>query len=403
MNRLLITNVRIIRQNSISPGQVLVEDGKIFGLGIADTPKAHANTEIFDGRGCYLSPGFIDLHNHGRLGCDVMDSTEASMERIARGQAEHGVTGFLAGTSTISWEKIPPALGFLSSYCRKEPPPAAQNRGLNAQGQAVCLGIYSEGNFFSREKRGAHNPDWLKSSITAEDVDTVLQAAGGALKVVALSPELPGAVKAIERLTAAGIAVSAAHTNAAYTEAMAGINAGITLSTHTFNGMRSLHHQEPGILGAVLEDSRVSCELIADGIHLHKSILSLVYKLKGPDKIILISDSVAPNGLPEGNYGTGERKVTLSGGAIRLEDGRLAGSCLSLDRAVRNMVNLGGASLPQAVQMASHNPAQILGLDSRKGSIDPGKDADLVLFDDEIRVRGVFIGGNLYNSKPLLT
>jgi N-acetylglucosamine-6-phosphate deacetylase len=265
------------------------------------------------------------------------------------------------------------------------------------------LGIYSEGNFFSQEKRGAHNPAWLKSSIEAEDMDAVLNAAGSALKVLALSPELAGAAEAIQRLAKAGIAVSAAHTNAAYAQAMAGINAGITLATHTFNGMRSLHHQEPGILGAVLNDSRVSCELIADGIHLHPSILSLVYKLKGPDNIILISDSVAPNGLPEGVYEAEGRKVTLSGGAIRLEDGRLAGSCLSLDGAVRNMVKLGGISLPEAVQMASRNPARILGLESQKGSIEPGKDADLVLFDDEIWVQGVFIGGNRYKPKPLLT
>jgi N-acetylglucosamine-6-phosphate deacetylase len=395
MKRLLITNVRIVLPDSITHGSVLVQDGKIAGI-VDPAAKAAVDTEIFDGRGHYLAPGFIDLHNHGRLGADVMDCTEASMEKIARGQAEHGVTGFLAGAYTASWEKSLEALEFLAAYYGKaqDAAPCTQSR---------CLGIYSESFFFSMEKRGAHDPHYLRSSMKPEELDAVMEAAGPALKILALSPELPGAAEAIERLTKAGIAVSAAHTNAVYTQAVAGINAGITLSTHTFNGMRGLHHQEPGILGAVLNDDRVSCELIADGIHLHGTILPLVYKLKGPDRIVLISDSVASSGLPDGNYEMEGRRLVVSQGAVRLEDGRLAGSCLSLDGAVRNMVNLGGASLPEAVRMASRNPARILGLGSQKGSIEPGKDADLVLFDDALQVQGAFIGGNLYKSKSLLT
>ena len=198
------------------------------------------------------------------------------------------------------------------------------------------LGVYSEGNFFSVEKRGAHNPAYLKTSL-------------------------------------------------------AGINAGITLATHTFNGMRGLSHQEPGILGAVLDDNRVSCELIADGIHLDPVILSLVYKLKGPDRIILISDSMASSGLPDGHYNFDRRVEIVRDNAIWLEDGRLAGSILSLDKSILNMVRLGGLSLCHAVRAASLNPARVLGLDRQKGSIAPGKDADLVLFDEDINVKKVFI------------
>jgi N-acetylglucosamine-6-phosphate deacetylase len=214
------------------------------------------------------------------------------------------------------------------------------------------------------------------------------------LRVFALSPELPGALEAITALRGKGIVVSAAHSNAIYAEALEGINRGITLSTHTFNGMRSLHHQEPGIVGAVLNDDRVYCEIIADGIHLDPVILSLVLKIKGSGRIILVSDSVALNGVNDGQYKVKGNTVTVSGGAIRLEDGRLAGSTLSLDRAVKNMTNLAGASLCEAVAMASLNPARILGIEDKKGSVAAGKDADLVLFDENITIKEVFVGGN---------
>jgi N-acetylglucosamine-6-phosphate deacetylase len=243
------------------------------------------------------------------------------------------------------------------------------------------------------EKRGAHNPKYLKTSLVADDLDALLDAAGHALKVVALSPELPGAVDWIHKLNKIGIVAAAAHSNADYKETMAGIDAGITLATHTFNGMRSLSHQEPGILGAVLDDDRVYCELIADGIHLNPVILSLIYKCKGPDRIVLVSDSVLFGSLPDGRYDKHGYTVIVQDGIIRTEDGRLSGSSLSLDRAVRNMVNLAGVPLCHAVQAASLNPAKVLGLENRKGSITPGKDADLVLFDEVVEIKKVFIRG----------
>jgi N-acetylglucosamine-6-phosphate deacetylase len=300
----------------------------------------------------------------------------------------------LAGTSTVPWEKTLETLGFLASY--RERPESGAPKG------AACLGIYSESNLFSMEKRGAHDPAYLKSSVSKADAEALIAAAGSSLKITALSPELPGAPEAITLLKDRGIVVSAAHSNASYDEALAGIDAGITLSTHTFNGMRSLHHQEPGILGAVLNDDRVVCELIADGIHLAPAILSLVYRIKGPDRIVLVSDSVAFNGLPEGRYPWETREVLVSDGAVRLEDGRLAGSCLSLDRAVRNMVRLGGAALPEAVRMASLNPAAVLGLEAKKGSIEPGKDADLILFDGDMTIRKVYIRGLLTYDAAVL-
>jgi N-acetylglucosamine-6-phosphate deacetylase len=380
-NRLLIRNARIITENSIVEGDLLAEGGRIAAFGAV--PGGAPGAEELDAGGLFLSPGFIDLHNHGRLGVNVMDGTESSLETIARGQLSHGVTGFLAGTSSAPWDKNCAAVRAAGRWY-------AGGAGGGGEGMARCLGLYLEGNYFSMEKRGAHNPDYLRP-LSVEEMGELLEAGGGAVKVVCLSPELPGAAAVIRFLRERGVVVSAAHSNAAYGEALAGINAGITQSTHTFNGMRGLDQHEPGILGAVLTDDRVICEAIADGIHLAPPVLDMMLKLKGPDRIALISDSVELNGLPEGQYRFGGRTITVGAGAIRLEDGRLAGSCLSLDAAVRNMVALAGASLPQAVRMASLVPARILGLEDTRGSIAVGKDADLVLFDGDVTVKKVFV------------
>jgi N-acetylglucosamine-6-phosphate deacetylase len=384
----LIENVRVILANTIIEGYVLIEDGTIAALG-EGRPEKPPGVAVFDGRGLFCSPGFIDLHNHGRLGADVMDG-KAALETIAGDHIRHGVTGFLAGTSSRAWEETLESVKRMASYC-------AGDQGDRSR----CLGIYSEGAFFSMEKRGAHNPKYLRDP-RKEDVDALLDAGGGFIKILALSPELPGAFDAIAGLKKAGVVVSAAHSNAALAEAREAVNRGITHSTHTFNGMRSFHHQEPGIAGVVLQDDRVSCELIADGIHVHPVALSLVYRIKGPGRVVLVSDSVALNGLPDGRYTAEGLGITVVDGIIRLEeDGRLAGSSLNLDRAVYTMISKAGVPLCDAVRMASANPARILGLENRKGSIAVGKDADLALFDGRISVQEVFLGGKRVNTGAL--
>lgn len=375
VGRLVIKNARIITENSIVEGDLLAEEGRIAAFGVVPDGAA---VEELDAGGLFLAPGFIDLHNHGRLGVNVMDGKASSLETIAKGQMSHGVTGFLAGTSSAPWDQNLAAIRTAA-------------RWRAGEGMARCLGLYLEGNYFSMEKRGAHNPAYLRP-LSVEEMEELLEAGGGAVKVVCLSPELPGAPAVIRFLRERGVVAAAAHSNAAYGEALAGINAGVTQATHTFNGMRGLDQHEPGILGAVLTDDRVICEAIADGVHLAPAILDMMLRLKGPDRIALISDSVELNGLPDGPYQFEGHTITVSAGTIRLEDGRLAGSCLSLDMAVRNMVKLAGASLPQAVRMASLVPARVLGLQDTKGSIAVGKDADLILFDGGITIKEVFIG-----------
>ena len=386
---IVFTNCTLVLTDRVVPGNVLVESGVIKAVQETDILSAkypsewnQHEPEIIDCEGLYLSPGFIDIHNHGRLGCDVMDGKVTSMETIAKCHAERGVTSFLATTSSIPWEKSLESIRFLADYCEKK-----------SSGGAECLGIYSEGTFFSMEKRGAHNPNYLKTELTKEDMEALADAGGEALKVVALSPELNGAEEWIRYFKSRGIVIAAAHSNATYDETKQGIEHGVTLATHTFNGMRSLSHQEPGILGAVLDDNCVYCELIADGIHVNPVILSLVYKLKGPDRIVLISDSLIAGGLPDGRYEKGGDMVIVKDGVIRLEDGRLSGSSLSLDMAVKNMVNMAGLCLCHAVKAASLNPARILRLDNKKGSIEPEKDADLIIFNENIQIKKVFIAG----------
>jgi N-acetylglucosamine-6-phosphate deacetylase len=383
-NRLVIRNARIVTENSVVEGDLLAEEGRIAAFGPAVDGTAAGE---LDAGGLFLAPGFIDLHNHGRLGANVMDGREASLETIARGQLSHGVTGFLAGTSSAPWEKGLAAVRTAARWCAGE-----------REGMARCLGLYLEGNYFSMEKRGAHNPDYLRP-LSRGEMEELLEAGGGGVKIVCLAPELPGAPAVIRFLRERGVVVSAAHSNATYGEALAGINAGITQSTHTFNGMRGLDHYEPGVLGAALTDDRVICEAIVDGIHLAPAILDLMVRLKGPDRIALISDSVELNGLPEGQYPFEGHTITVGAGAIRLENGSLAGSTLSLDRAVGNMVRLAGVSLPQAVRMASLVPARVLRMDDVRGSIAVGKDADLVLFDGDINVKAVFIRAKLEKTE----
>jgi N-acetylglucosamine-6-phosphate deacetylase len=379
MAKLVIKNGRIVTENRIIGGSLYIKDGLIASLG--EDPGGFDQAEEWDAGGLYVSPGFIDIHNHGRLGRNVADASEESLGIIAKGQLAQGVTGFLAGPSTLPWEQYLEVIRICAAYC-----------GGEQEDRAQCLGLYLEGVFFSGEKRGAHLENLLRPP-AAEDVAAALEAGGEHIRVFCIAPELPGALEAIRKIRGRGIVVSAAHSSADFDEALRGINAGISLSTHTFNGMPSLNHHHPSLVNAVLSDDRVACELIADGIHLHPSILQLALKAKGPDRIALVSDSVAFNGMPEGKYPYRNQHAIVKAGEIRLEDGRLAGSCLNLNRAVRNMVRLAGASLCEAVRMASLVPARIIGAERKKGSIAVGKDADLVVFDEDVAVKTVFLRG----------
>lgn len=382
MGALFIQNVRIIATDEIVDGCGLwVADGKI-GKITAEPPDPGA-CEVIDGRGLYLSPGFIDLHNHGNSGYWAIDGTEEALRTIAGFLIQRGVTGFLASTSTAPTEDTLRAIRAAADFADKKP-----------AGVSQILGIHLEGPFFSQEKKGAQRSEHI-SPIRMDVLKAFVDAGRGRIRLVALAPELPGAADAIVYLRQNGITVSAGHTNATYAEAMRGILNGITEATHMYNGMRSFGHREPGVIGACLLDARVCCEMICDGIHLAPPAMEILLRMKGRDKVALISDSISANGLPDGVYENEGRTITVKNSRVQLPDGTLAGSTLSLNQAVANLVLMCKVPLVDAVYMASLTPARQIGLGGRKGSIEPGKDADLVLFDEKLQVNQVLIGGEV--------
>jgi len=380
MENLIIRNAKAVLPNGIQSGvSVRIINGVIAAVepdGMDDC--GHA---VLDAAGLYLTPGFIDLHTHGRCFADAMDANRDSLARIAKDLLCHGVTGFLITTQAASLAHTRKAIEAAVRYIHDPDPDGA-----------VPLGIYLEGPFLSGAKKGAQQLE-NADSIDLAALCGLLDAGDGHIRVVALAPELPGALSAIERIIAYNAVAAAAHTNCRYNEATAAIDAGITLATHCFNAMRPLDHREPSVLGACLTDARVTCEAIVDGVHLHPAIVKILYLTKDIDRLALISDSVAAAGVPDGEYEYAGRKFTVDGGAIRLPDGTLAGSALSLDAAVRNMMAFTGCPLYKAVATASFTPARVIGIGGQRGSIEAGKAADLLLLDDNIRIRSVFVGG----------
>lgn len=379
--KLVIKNARILTPHEILKDYgVVVENGKIKDIAKSSELEKDFD-KIIDAQGNYLAPGFIDIHNHGNFGHDVMEATPEALDSIASFHIKNGVTSFLATTMTASKEEIERALQNIRDH-------------KNSDDKAKVLGVYLEGPFFSSEKKGAQAAKHLRNP-DIKLIDAFIKASGNTIKIVALAPELPGARELIAYLKKQDITTTLAHTNADYVIAKDAINAGAILATHVFNAMKSFSHREPGVVGAVLADDRVFCEMICDAIHLHPATMKLVEKAKGPERLILVSDAMMAAGLSDGDYSLGGQRVIVKNGEARLQDGTLAGSILTLNRAVYNMINLLGVSLKDAVKMATLNPAKAIGIDDKKGSIEIGKDADIIIFDENINILKVILGGKI--------
>lgn len=356
---------------------VLIESGKIKKI----TKNPNQGIKSIYYKDAIVIPGLIDLHIHGRDGCDVMDGTINSLDKISMSLAQHGVTGFLATTVTSTWEKTLQAFNAIGV--------AAQTK----MSGAAVLGGYSEGLFFTKDHKGAHD-DQFFLDLTAERVDAMIEATKGALKVIALAPEIENSVKVTKHITAQNVQVMVGHTNATYQETIDVIDAGASGGVHVFNGMRGIHHREPGCTGAVL--TKDCCvEVIADGVHLHPAILDLIYKVKPVEDINLISDCINAGGMPDGTYRLGELDVKVENGIARTNEGSLAGSTLTLEKAVHNMSNLAGIEFRDAVHMASLSPAKFLKLEKTKGSIKEEKDADLCILGSDGEVIMTVINGEI--------
>lgn len=348
-----------------------IENGRIVGLG--DT----ADSDIFDAKGLYVLPGMIDTHIHGFVG-EEFAKADGDFGEAPLVLARDGVTGFAATVRCMEPEEM---LAADRNAARQSTTPHAG---------AKVLGIHNEGPFVSFKRTGAMRPPMI--DCTTEAIEAMLQAGGDCLKLVTIAPERENALEAIALLTAHGVNATLGHTDATFAQAKAGIEAGARRATHVFNAMRPFSHRETGILGAVLTDDRVCCELIADFVHLDPAAVELVYRAKGADNITLISDAGAQSGLPNGDYVVGGRVRHVRDGLCLTDEGVICGSCFSMLKGAQNLRSL-GIPLEEIAVMASLNPAKALGAEHRVGSIEIGKDADLIVCDDKMTVHAVFING----------
>jgi N-acetylglucosamine-6-phosphate deacetylase len=328
-------------------------------------------------------PGFVDLHIHGAGGHDVMEGTDGALRSVARKVSEYGTTSIVATTVTASTEETIRAVEGIAAYI------AHQHQ--TDEPRAEILGIHFEGPFISKERRGVHPPEWIQLP-SAATLDRFLKAAAGNARILTIAPELLGAAPCMDAAREAGLVVSIGHTDATYEQARAAMVRGAHSATHVYNAMRPFSHRDPGVIGAVLTSQDINAELIADGVHVEEGAMKLLLLAKGAAHVTLVSDGLSATGMPDGKYTLGGFEVTVTGGVCRNAEGILAGSTLTLDRALRNIVAL-GTSLPDAVRMLTLNPASLLGIEFKKGSLRVGADADMLLLDEGLRVTNVWARG----------
>lgn len=332
---------------------------------------------VIDCGGSLVLPGLIDVHVHGGGGFGVGDGTYESLDEMSRFHASYGTTSFLATTSTMEWERTLDVLAATANTIE---------RGLSG---AEAVGIHLEGPYLDAKRRGAQTLELLRKP-DLEEMQQILDAAAGRIRLVTLAPELEGALDVVRLLARRGITVSAGHSDATIEQMRRAVEAGVSHTTHHFNGMSPLHHREPGLAGAGLMLKELTTEVICDGIHVHPDVVSLLFNVKGPSGVCLITDSVPPAGLPDGDY----ERVQIRQGVITLKDGgSLAGSSLTSLAGLRNAIRFTGLPLERVLPSFTEVPARQIGLSSRKGSLEVGKDADLVLTNKELALKLTVVRG----------
>ncbi|MGQ7279012.1 N-acetylglucosamine-6-phosphate deacetylase [Brevibacillus thermoruber] len=364
----------------LEDGLVVVDGGTIAYAGAAAGyagPLPERVEMVKDG---WICPGFVDIHMHGIAGCDTMDGTPESLQTISRALARFGVTSFLATTMTASYAELEKAIRNIAEVSR-----------AGTEGAAVA-GIHLEGPWINPRYKGAQNEAHIVAPKLAE-VRRLYELAGGLLKVVTIAPEQPEALEAIRWLKEQGVIVSAGHTGATFAQAQHAVECGVQHFTHCFNAMTGLHHREPGVVGAAMVHEQLSTELIADGEHVHPAVMRILYRLKSAGRLALVSDSMRAAALGDGVYDLGGQEVHVRGTQAKLANGTLAGSILTLNRAVQNMVTLCGVPLPEAVAMASQTPAEIVGLGGQKGRLEAGYDADITVLNPSYGVEATYVAG----------
>jgi N-acetylglucosamine-6-phosphate deacetylase len=380
---LLHVGKAIIPKGEIAGAGILIRDGEIEAIGSRADFTLPSGAQEVSAEDSTAIPGFIDVHIHGAGGRDVMEGNAEALGTVSAKLAQFGTTSFLATTVTADADDTCRAVEGISSYI------AAQHESNRPR--AEILGIHFEGPFLSKERRGVHPTEFLQLP-SAEFLQRLIQASSGNARILTIAPELMGAMPCIDAARSLGMIVSIGHTDATYEQARAAVAHGAHHATHVYNAMRPFTHRDPGVIGAVLTTPELTAELIADGIHVDEIAMKVLLQAKGANGVVLISDGLSATGMPDGKYLLGGIEVTVTGGVCRNSEGKLAGSTLTLDRSLRNVVKL-GVPFVDAVRMLTVNPATLLGIEFKKGALRTGADADIVLLDNSFEITQVWVRG----------
>lgn len=376
----LITSAKIITPTqTIDDGWIWVHDDKITTIGRGEPPELHA-VQVVDARGLTLLPGFIDLHVHGAMNYEAMDAYVDGLRNMAEFYAQHGVTSFLPTTWTDTRGRI-----FAAMTAAK----AAMSELWNG---AKILGVHMEGPYLNVDYTGAQNPNYVRRA-DHDEMKTLFEL--DVIRLLALATEFEENHWLIRECEQRGITTSSAHSSATYQDIQHAVKLGLSQATHTYNAMTGLHHRNPGTVGAVLTMPQIRAELIADNIHVHPVAMKILWQCKGKDGVILISDAIRAAGMPDGGYSIDERVVTVKDSAVRLPDGTLAGSILTMEVALRNFMAATGEPLENIWQTSSLNAARAIHESHQRGSIEANKSADLILVDEDINVYLTMVEGRI--------
>ncbi len=366
---------------------VVVEGGSIVSLVSRDDVETLPDAGVTDFGDCILAPGLVDIHIHGAAGHDLMQAEGTGQDKIEQFLARHGVTSYYPTTVTAPLDAIRAALERLADAIE-----SAKKNGDDRNGRAQPLGIHLEGPFLSHARRGVHPPEnLLPASINT--FDKFWEAARGHIRLMTIAPELDGAREVVAEASRRGVCVSLGHSDAKLESAREGVAAGARHATHTFNAMRPLDHREPGILGEILTNRHLTADVIADGVHVAPTMIALLLQAKGPENTVLITDAISATGMPDGRYRLGSLEVELRDGKCLFE-GNLAGSVLTMDRAIRNVMKFARWDLQQTVRAATLNPAKVTSA-QKKGVLERGADADFVVLTPDGGVRATIIKGTV--------
>jgi N-acetylglucosamine-6-phosphate deacetylase len=371
---------------TVEDAALVMEDGVISAVGARSEITLPKNARAFDFGDAILTPGLIDIHIHGGAGHDVMEGSAEGLAAIERLLARHGVTSYCPTTVTAPVDVTLTSLEKLALSVE------AGKQGANPD-RAQPLGIHIEGPFLSHARRGVH-PSTLLRPVSVHLFEQMWEAAAGQICMLTIAPELERALEVISSAASRGICVSIGHTNADLAQAAAGVQAGARHATHTFNAMRRMTHRDPGVLGELLTNDVVTADIIADGMHVGPAVIDLFMRVKGVDRAVLITDAISATGMPDGTYRLGSFEVQVRDG--RCESyGKLAGSVLTMDVALRNVMSFARLNFQDSIRLATVNPARVLGLENRKGVLKPGADADVTVFSPSGEVRKTIVRGQV--------